>query len=229
MRDGRLGGFGVSAPIDIAARLGRHAATATIPGIETDANIDAARAIPHDLPIGARGLAEAIARAMAPVASTPDVRLRNSRAYVVIGSTDPITMTQLQRLRAVAPDLADIAAPNGIGPAELPPAARLTVLQATPGASPAEGKSVANALADTLLRLAPAPGSLLVLSGGATAHVILERLGIEVLELNGEALPGLPLATANGLTFVTKSGGFGDEETLTRLLAPVHAHEERIA
>ena len=85
------------------------------------------------------------------------------------------------------------------------------------------------ALADTLARFDPPPGSLLVLSGGATAQVILERLGIDVLELVGEALPGLPLARANGLTFVTKSGGFGSEDTLERLLAPFQAHQERIA
>jgi uncharacterized protein YgbK (DUF1537 family) len=59
--------------------------------------------------------------------------------------------------------------------------------------------------------------------------VILESLGIGVLELIGEALPGLPLAMANGLTFVTKSGGFGDEDTLNRLLATFTAQEERIA
>jgi len=229
MRGGQLGGFGVKEPIDIATRLGPHAATATIPGIETDADIDAALAIPHDLPIGARGLAEAMARAMAPAANKPDTGLRNTRAYVIVGSTDPITLAQLQRLRAAAPDLAYIAAPNGIAPSELPPNSRLTVIQATPGAIPADGRSVATALAETLARLAPPSGSLLVLSGGATAQVILSRLGIEVLDLIGEALPGLPLAKADGLTIVTKSGGFGDEETLTRLLAPFHAHEERIA
>lgn len=51
--------------------------------------------------------------------------------------------------------------------------------------------------------------------------------GITVLELVGEASPGLPLARGGSLTVVTKSGGFGDEETLNRLLAPFHAQEER--
>jgi len=229
VREGSLGGFGVAAPVAIAPRLGAHADRASIPDIESDADITAALATPHDLPIGARGLAEAMARAMAPDAPAPDVGLRHPRAYLVIGSTDPITLAQLAELRAADPGLAYIAAPNGVGPAAPPAPARLTVLQATPGATAADGKSVANALADTLQRLAPPPGALLVLSGGATAQAVLERLGVRVLDLVGEALPGLPLAQGGGLTFVTKSGGFGGPETLQHLLHPFHREEERLA
>ncbi len=229
MRGGRLGGFGVSEPIDIAARMGGHAARAKIPDIETQSDIEAALALEHDLPVGARGLAEAMAKIMAPVATPPDVALSNRRALVVIGSTDPITLAQLDRLRSVHPDIAYLAAPNGAGPAQASLAAGVTVLQATPGAVPADSGEVAAALADTVLGLDPPRDTLLVLSGGATAQAILQRLGVAALQLLGEALPGLPLATGGGLTFVTKSGGFGGEDTLQRLLAPFHAHEERIA
>jgi uncharacterized protein YgbK (DUF1537 family) len=229
MRNGRLGGFGVSEPIDIAARLGAHASRASIPNVAMQSDIEAALASDHDLPVGARGLAEAMAVTMQPEQRRPDTALRNAVAYVVIGSTDPITLAQLSRLRLAAGDLTYVDAPNGAGPAALPRPSRLTVVQATPGSKPADGKSVATALAETLARLAPPPGALLVLSGGATAQVILERLGIGVLELIGEALPGLPLARGGGLTVVTKSGGFGDEETLERLLAPFHAQEARSA
>lgn len=228
IRDGRLGGFGVATPIDIRHRLGRHAAVATIPDIATQADIEAAAATVYDLPIGARGLAEALALRMAPDTGAPDVLLRNPRAFLVIGSTDPITLTQLARLRQGQPDIDYIAAPNGHAEAA-PRSAPLTVVQATPGASSSDGKTVAAALAATVSRLAPPPGSLLVLSGGATAQVILRHLGVRALSVIGEVLPGLPLASANGLTFVTKSGGFGDEDTLLRLLAPFHARKERIA
>ncbi len=225
MRDGRLGGFGVGQPIDIRACLGHHAAAATVPDIVSQAEISAALATAHDLPIGARGLAEAIAHSLAPDAAAADIALRNARAYVVIGSTDPITMAQLKQLRAAVPDLAYVSAPNGVPSADLPRPSRLTVIQAIPGMVPADGRAVAAALAATLVRFAPPPGSLLVLSGGTTAQVILEQLGVRVLDVLGEALPGLPLAVANGLTFITKSGGFGDEEILNRLLAPFHAQE----
>jgi hypothetical protein len=126
-------------------------------------------------------------------------------------------------------EIAYIAAPNGVGPARLPSPLRLTVLQATAVAEPGNGIAVANALAETLIRLDPPRGSLLVVSGGETAQIILGRLGIRVLDLVGEAMPGLPLARAGDLTVVTKSGGFGTEDTLQLLFAPVRAQEERTA
>lgn len=228
-RGGNLGGFGVPEPISIAGRLGSHAVSATIPDVAAQVDIEAALTIPHDLPIGALGLAEAVAGLMGSDARPAEILLRNAKAYCIIGSTDPITLRQLAVLRAGNPDLTYVAAPNGMGPAVLPRANTLTVIQATPGQVAANGKSVALALAETLARLAPPTGSLLILSGGATAQATLERLGIHMLELVGEALPGLPFARGGDLTFVTKSGGFGDEDCLLRLLAPYHAHEERIA
>ncbi|HQZ11738.1 MAG TPA: four-carbon acid sugar kinase family protein [Devosia sp.] len=227
-RDGRLGGFGVSAPIDIAGRLGKHASVAAIPDTDTQDQIDAALTTATGLPVGARGLAEAMARAMRPEPSLPDTGLPDTAVYCAIGSTDPITVAQLDRLRAARSDLTYIAAPNGRAPERLPPTGPVTVVQATPGRERADDAAVADALAETLARLAIAPGSLLVLSGGATAQAILARLGIEVLELVGEVLPGLPLARGGGLTVITKSGGFGDPDTLLRLLAPF-SRQERIA
>src|SRR5690606_25641580 len=142
----------------------------------------------------------------------PDTTLTNRRALVVIGSTDAITLAQLERLRAYAPGIAFIAAPNGIGPANARLSAPLTVIQAAPGATRVDGTEVAAALADAVAGLAPPPDTLLVLSGGATAQAILQRLGIGVLQVVGEAMPGLPVANGGGLTFVTKSGGFGGED-----------------
>src|SRR5690606_32112609 len=113
---GRLHGAGVSAPIDIAARLGPHAATAAIPDIHAQADIEAALHGGFDLLVGARGLAEAMARRMAPVSRTPETVPPLGPAYCVIASTDPITLQQLDRLRRRHPDLTTIAAPNGVAP-----------------------------------------------------------------------------------------------------------------
>lgn len=219
MRNGQLGGFGVETPIDIANRLGRHAGHAVIPDISSAEDISRALAQPCDLLVGARGLARALAEAMAPEAPAPSLVLPSGRAYCVIGSTDPITGAQLENLRASDPAIAYVPAPNGRG-APQSGEANLTIIRATEGAEQIDGKSVAHALAETLSRLAPPPGSLLVLSGGATAQIILDRLGITMVELLGEALPGLPLCRAGDLTVVTKSGGFGPVDTLTRLFAP---------
>lgn len=219
MREGRLGGFGVAEPIDIAGRLGRHGASATIPDIESQADIERVLGTDFDLPIGARSLAEAMALTMAPVAALSDLSLLDGPAYCVIGSTDPITLLQLETLRAQDSGLAYIAAPNGQAPDQLPPAACLTVLHAVPGSVTESAAAVADALGKSLARLAPGPGSLLILSGGATAQVILRQLGIRVLHLLGEVEPGLPLSLGGSLTVITKSGGFGDGETLARVTA----------
>lgn len=219
MKNGKIGGFGVAETIDVAQRLGRHAATAIVPDIADQTDIDGALQEKFDLPVGARGLAEAMAKAMAPDGEAADISFPEGRAYCVIGSTDPITLAQIERLRGSTADVAYIPAPNGIADRTVPDAT-LTIVQAVQGTSPADGKTVAAALGECLAALSPPPGSLLVLSGGATAQVILERLGISVLELLGEALPGLPIAKAGGLTVVTKSGGFGDPDTLSTLFAP---------
>ncbi|KQT42777.1 hypothetical protein ASG47_17785 [Devosia sp. Leaf420] len=230
VKDGAIRGFGVPEPIIVADRLGRHALASVVPDIAEQVDIDQALNRAFDLPIGARGLAEAMAKAMAPDAAEPRITFPKGPAYCVIGSTDPITLAQLDRLRAADQKISYIDAPNGHG-APLVGASKLTIIQATPGTSPADGKAVATTLGKTLAALSPPPGSLLVLSGGATAQVILEQLGIAVLELLGEALPGLPNARAGDLTVITKSGGFGDPDTLFTLLAPylsagspVHSH-----
>lgn len=218
-RNGQITGFGLSEPVDIAARLGRHAATALVPDVEVAADLDRALSQPHDLAVGARGLAEAIARAMAPAAIAPVVTLSATAAYCVVGSTDPITLAQLDHLRRTVPGLIDIKAPNGIAPC-VTAAPGIMLIQAVSGATQATGPSVAFELGASLQRLSPPPGALLVISGGATAQTVLQMLGVETLEVLGEIQPGLPIARGGGLTVVTKSGGFGRPDSLSRLFAP---------
>ncbi len=227
MRGGMLGGFGVAEPIDIAHRLSHHAKRAAMPDIATEDDINAAiQRETFDLPVGARSLAEAIAAGMAPGAAPQRPRLPKAPVYCVIGSTDPITLEQINALRASCSDLAYIAAPNGRGPKDMPTPAPLTIIQAVPDESPADGRSVALALSETLRRLAPPTGSVLLVSGGATAQIVLEQLGIGVLTILGEALPGLPIARTEKFTVITKSGGFGGRETLSLLLGAIHPVEE---
>ncbi|MEZ5480513.1 MAG: nucleotide-binding domain containing protein [Thiolinea sp.] len=58
----------------------------------------------------------------------------------------------------------------------------------------------------------------LILSGGATAESILEVLGVSVLTLQGELLPGIPLSMGAAWRIVTKSGGFGKPDALNQLM-----------
>jgi uncharacterized protein YgbK (DUF1537 family) len=55
-------------------------------------------------------------------------------------------------------------------------------------------------------------------TGGDTAAALLQRLGCRVLEVGGEAAPGIPWSsTADGATVITKSGGFGHGTVLREL------------
>jgi len=218
VENGRLGGFGVDEPIDIASRLGAHAAKADIPDARTADDIEAAvERGSFDLPVGARGLAEAIARRMAPE-SPAAPRITATRITFVVGSRDPITKAQVAALREALPGMTYVAAPDGVAAEHLPAPSTLNLIEALETAAQADPVEVAARLAETLLRLRPREGEAIFISGGSTAQIVLQHLGIDMLELLGEALPGLPIARANQFTIITKSGGFGDRQTLIRLL-----------
>ena len=61
----------------------------------------------------------------------------------------------------------------------------------------------------------------LILTGGDTADAVCMALGMAGLEVVGEVQPGIPAANGiggrgDGLRFVTKAGGFGDDYALVR-------------
>ena len=63
----------------------------------------------------------------------------------------------------------------------------------------------------------------LILTGGDTARAVCLALGAQALEIEREAAPGIPISRLrggkwDGLTVVTKAGGFGDAETLARIV-----------
>jgi uncharacterized protein YgbK (DUF1537 family) len=57
----------------------------------------------------------------------------------------------------------------------------------------------------------------LIIMGGDTAFGIHEALGAEDFTVYGDILPGVPLSRANGITWITKAGGFGPPDLLPRL------------
>lgn len=76
----------------------------------------------------------------------------------------------------------------------------------------------------TLLGFMDRPGTLFV-SGGETLRGVCDALGAELLEVDGEVVPGVPASILlggrwDGLRVVSKSGAFGDAGLLLRLLAP---------
>ena len=209
--NGALRGFGVDSPIDVAALLGPRGAGAEIPDTPDAAAMAAALAgTQADLLVGARGLAEALAARLLPAPPKPVAGLPGPRALFVVGSRDPITMPQVQALRRIGVALSE--APNGrVEPA---PDADLLVVQAVPGTPPLPPAEVARRLAEGVAPGLTGGRQLLLLTGGATAAAVLDRLGLACLHLLGECLPGLPVCRAGDFTIVTKSGGFGSPETL---------------
>lgn len=214
VRDGHVAGFGVDTPIAIAPLLGR---AAVIPDTDTMEEMDrAVAAAPVALPVGARGLAEVLARRMTGRAAAVAPPLAGPRGTLVVGSRDPITRTQIAAL-----DVPVISAPNGVVP-DLPQG-DVVVIRATQGPHEASGLEVAANLAESL-RGRPAPDTLF-LTGGATAEAVLTGYGIRTMRLLGECLPGLPVARATGMTIVAKSGGFGTPDTLADVVRQIGTGE----
>ncbi|WP_411033085.1 four-carbon acid sugar kinase family protein [Shinella sp. BYT-45] len=214
---GYLQGFGVETPLSVAGALGPHAGRAMIPDVaareEMDRWLDAAEEKGVDLLIGARGLAEALAARMSGRAAAQPAEIPEGPGLFVIGSRDPITLAQIDALRA-AVEPRYLPAPNGrladVAPDESP----ITLVQAVPGREPAAAGQVSDALAESVFPRLTVRAATLLLSGGATAEAVLQRMGITRFRLAGECLPGLGLAHARGHCIIAKSGGFGGPETL---------------
>lgn len=226
-KDGRLSGAGIATPIAVATLFAD--ADAVVPDIGADADFDAAiRAAPDALPVGARGLAAALVRALWPglreVAPPPPP----GPALFAIGSRDPITLAQIAELAAAGGDTVERRdAPDGA----LDPAPgwrapiRLATMTPGRGADPrAAGALFARRVA---LALAADHAPTLLACGGETADALLARLGADRLDIAGALIPGVALAKAarrDGPTLhlVTKSGGFGAPDALARLAAMIH-------
>lgn len=221
VKDGHVQGFGVDAPLSIADVLGRHAAGATIPDTlseeEMAAALEAAQQSGVDLLVGARGLAEALARQWTGNAPARFADIPEGPGLFVIGSRDPITLAQIEALRETC-EVRHLSAPNGhLAEEALPQAGGLTLVQAVSADEPASPSEVAHRLAESVYPALTGAARTLVLSGGATAEAVLEKMGINHFRLVGECIPGLGLAHAEGHCIIAKSGGFGQPDTLKEI------------
>tara|TARA_R110001606_G_scaffold170438_1_gene315867 strand:+ start:20872 stop:21879 length:1008 start_codon:yes stop_codon:yes gene_type:complete len=213
VESGCVVGFGVGSPINIKEVLEHHADIAIIPNCNSDEQLDLAlEQMPDNgILVGARGLAFALARKLG-ITSVEPSRLSGSIG-IVIGSTDPITLAQVQQLPS---DLVScIAAPAGIFEGSYPDK-NVTLLQATIGLKLTRDE-VGKNLAHSFRPIAEKCENI-VLSGGATAEAVLSELGVTVLFLEGELFSGIPVSHANGWRIVTKSGGFGDSSSLLNIV-----------
>jgi len=181
---------------------------------ERDADLDeiAEELLGIDRPIlwaGSAGLAGALARRIAgPKRPRPDAAASGPVLFC-IGSDHVLTVAQERRLLAVR----DVA----VQPGAL--AEGRHVLLRLPW-----GKVKAEELRAMFAGRRPAA---VALSGGDTASLVCRALGVEAIAIHGELWPGVPVGTLrggayDGVAVVTKSGGFGNPDTLVEIADYFH-------
>ena len=201
----------VSLPLPAGIRVDR-------PDARTEADLDrmVKTAGSGALFVGARGLAGALARRARPGRPAALVPMPAGPVGFCIGSRDPITLTQVDRLKRMG-DLPVLAGRDSGVPSRREAGGFL--MQAAQ-ATGARAEEVSARLAEDMLVLADGLETLVV-TGGETSAALLRAAGIGVLRVAGEVLPGLPRCHAVGVAgfpvIVTKSGGFGQPDTLLRL------------
>ncbi len=227
VRNGNVDGFGIDEPIPVAEHMKNNTGLAmTAPDAGSDADIDRIVETTTDdvLLVGARGLSSALARRMALPDHKPRTLLPLPLPIAIgIGSRDPITLAQVEAVRRVREDAIYVSAPDGICPEAIADTG-LLIVQTTKGPGEAKPADVTAAFADGFVRLAASGRASLVLTGGETASAVLALMGIRLLEVLGEPVSGLPLCRALDFSgsplILTKSGGFGASDVLSRLLPP---------
>lgn len=224
VRNGAVCGFGVDTPINIATSLGRHAVKCLIPDTVSQADMDEAVAQGDqagvDLLVGARGLAEALAKTWSGRQQRAAAEIPAGRALFVIGSRDPITLQQIDHLTQAA-DIDDRRAENGCLTNIAKIADRVTLVRVVEGQGTCSAEEVSRRLADGVVPRLTDQVETLLLCGGATAEAVLHRMGIHRLRLLGECLPGLGLAQSGRHCIIAKSGGFGQPNTLTDIATTI--------
>ena len=220
--DGHVTGHGIAIPIPVA--FSSHGQIAIeCPDARTDADLD--RIIAHAdgaLAVGARGLAAAMAR-RSGAAGTRPLPLVPPRLPItfIIGSRDPVTRIQVDRLRAAYSSAQWIGAADGVL-ADVPALADLVIVQLVDGGGARDGASVSVRFATDLAPRLSTSHRTLFLTGGETAAACLDAMGIGVLQVLGEVQPGLPVSLPldfpDAPHIVTKSGGFGEPGCLADIV-----------
>jgi len=214
---GAVAGHGVATPLLIAPFVPE---TAHIADASQQSDLDAlvaATDLQRTLAVGARGLGTALAQTFGRVRQ--ERFLPDPQTLFAIGSHDPITAAQIERLPAsVARHDAPLGELNG------PPTGLPAVLVSTGsylGPDAALSARFAQGVARVIDLRAP---HTLVLSGGDTALAVLDALGVALVFPQGEAASGLPwflIERENhpSIRCIVKSGGFGGVNSLADLLA----------
>lgn len=174
--------------------------------------------IPGVLWVGSGGLAQALAARLPGDKNPQHTPERRGPALICVGSDHPRTIAQVEQLSRQRDIVRLPATSEGYTEA-------LDLVQ--------HGRDVLLDFSRTALYGAPDRGladlarssgcGALVLTGGDTALFVLRSLGAFAIEMRSEVAPGVPWGEIRGgivenLPVITKSGGFGEVDTLIACL-----------
>jgi D-threonate/D-erythronate kinase len=235
---------GVDALRQRFAALGAAGTVAVVCDGETDDDLAivarASLAMPGiALWVGSGGLAKALAAALNHGMSRPAFPAVSGPIVTLVGSATRVSRQQAAILAAM-PDMVSYVVPadvlrNAEGPASrrlegavaetLAAGSDLVLTLPAPDGRNPEDRALASGLGRLIAPQRAAIGAL-VTTGGDTARSALEAFGTVRLRLAGEIEDGIVIATAIGDwhgAVVTKAGGFGDAEALSRVHAVLAA------
>ncbi|KRC51945.1 hypothetical protein ASE16_02430 [Leifsonia sp. Root227] len=171
--------------------------------------------------VGSPGIAAGLARAVTAPSTPHSVSLAASRVLTVVGSQNPTSRSQLDRLLEPAQIVdARVGTDHAIDAIQRQLAADgiAGLVDRSPDITPEEAS---RRLASIVNGVHAGEGfDALIATGGATARAILDSLRTRTLELVDEPEPGIvALVTSDGSPFplIVKAGGFGDNNALARL------------
>ena len=199
---------------------------------ESDEDLeDLARAVPDPrkvLWVGSAGLASALGRLYpgpsAETAASTSTPVR--KVLVVVGSLSGVSRRQLRTLEEHGCPVVSVTG-SGAGGAVSAVENVLTEGSCAAVRSSGErGSAGAEAVVGALAGVAAGLSErgffdALVLTGGDTAVAVARRLGAAGILLEGEVEAGMPVGTLigpNPYRVVTKAGGFGEDDTLTKVV-----------
>ena len=177
---------------------------------------------PAVIPVGSGGLAEALAEtwveSVRSVRLQPDLDSRqpdlsnlanraNSRILLQLSSLNPVSHTQVARLKAAFPDVVVLSSPEERGDS---------------------AEVAANLARAAAAYVKSGECDVLGMIGGDGARATLERLGASGIRVVGSLVEGIPLGIvsggdADGMLVFTKAGGFGADDALVRAVEGIRS------
>lgn len=210
----------VIVPADLAeVEIGRHVADAPVVILDATSQAMLNRRVAALAPrgstlwVGSPGMAEALATIVpsTPATHTPQANAL-ARVLVLVGSANPVSHEQCDRLAATGVAIADRSA-------EIDTEASVACLRAPQNRSSDPATVLTTLIDEAMTTLSRQRYDAVIATGGETMNALMERLSIRSFTLLREIEPGFPLGRAlfpsgRVLLLAMKAGGFGSVETL---------------